>query len=75
MMDFILIIIFFSHIYWTDWGSKTIEQTALDGTHRRVVVANLGRANGLTIDYIESRLYWTDIDKYTIESADLQGIF
>jgi len=62
------------HIYWTAWGSVAkIERAALDGTHRMVVVPELGRANGLTIDYLERRLYWTDLDTNLIESADLLG--
>lgn len=61
-------------MYWTEWGGKPkIDRAAMDGTGRITLVADVGRANGLTIDYAERRLYWTDLDTTLIESANMLG--
>ncbi|GFQ74800.1 low-density lipoprotein receptor-related protein 6 [Trichonephila clavata] len=61
-------------IYWSDWGtSGRIERAALDGSYRRILIGKVGRANALTIDYIDQRLYWIDLDSKKIESSDLSG--
>ncbi len=63
-------------MYWADWGhipGPVIERASLDGTNRQVIVRNIGRANGLTIDFADQRLYWTDLDSNVIESADISG--
>ena len=62
-------------MYFADWGKDpVIERAALDGNYRTVIMRNVGRANGLTIDFGDSRLYWTDLDANIIESADLTGL-
>ena len=64
---------FLRYMYWSDFsGQSQIERAYMDGTHRKVIYKG-GRANGLTIDYMEKRLYWTSLDTNTIESADLYG--
>lgn len=61
-------------MYWTEWGGKPkIDRAAMDGTGRSTLVADVGRANGLTIDYAERRLYWTDLDTTLIESSNMLG--
>lgn len=61
-------------MYWTEWGGKPkIDRAAMDGTGRVTLVADVGRANGLTIDYSERRLYWTDLDTTLIESSNMFG--
>ncbi|CAB1346314.1 unnamed protein product, partial [Coregonus sp. 'balchen'] len=61
-------------MYWTEWGGKPkIDRSAMDGTGRITLVPNVGRANGLTIDYAERRLYWTDLDTTLIESSNMLG--
>ncbi|GFU58759.1 low-density lipoprotein receptor-related protein 5 [Nephila pilipes] len=63
------------YIYWSDWGtSGRIERAALDGSYRRVLIGKVGRANALTIDYIDQRLYWIDLDSKKIESSDLSDL-
>ena len=63
-----------SYMYWTEWGGKPeIDRAAMDGTGRSTLVADVGRANGLTIDYAERRLYWTDLDTTLIESSNMLG--
>ena len=62
-------------MYFADWGKDpVIERAALDGSYRTVIMRDVGRANGLTIDFADSRLYWTDLDENVIESADLTGM-
>ncbi len=49
-------------MYWSTWGDvPLIEKAALDGSDRRVFRSDVGRANGLTIDFSTSRIYWTDL--------------
>lgn len=61
-------------MYWTEWGGKPkIDRAAMDGTERTTLVPNVGRANGLTIDYAKRRLYWTDLDTNLIESSNMLG--
>lgn len=61
-------------MYWSDWGSQAcISRAAMDGTRRNIIVAKVGRANGLTIDYVQHRLYWTELGQHVIESSDLTG--
>lgn len=63
-------------MYWTEWGGKPkIDRAAMDGKGRITLVADVGRANGLTIDYAERRLYWTDLDTTLIESSNMLGKF
>lgn len=64
----------YRYMYWTEWGGKPkIDRAAMDGTGRMTLVGNVGRANGLTIDYAERRLYWTDLDTTLIESSNMLG--
>ncbi|XP_016332353.1 low-density lipoprotein receptor-related protein 6-like [Sinocyclocheilus anshuiensis] len=61
-------------MYWTEWGGRPkIDRSAMDGSGRITLVPNVGRANGLTIDYTERRLYWTDLDTTLIESSNMLG--
>lgn len=61
-------------MYWTDWSDPPkLERASMDGSNRIVLVGNLGRVTGLTIDYIDKRIYWADIDKKVIESSDMRG--
>ncbi|KAK7073342.1 Low-density lipoprotein receptor-related protein 6 [Halocaridina rubra] len=61
-------------MYWSEWSDKPIISRAhLDASEPIAVVSKMGRANGLTIDFKDSRLFWTDIDNMRIESSDLDG--
>jgi hypothetical protein len=63
-------------MYWSDWGrTGRIERAAMDGTRNEILLEKLGRANGLTIDFIENRLFWTALDTPSIESSDLSGLY
>lgn len=60
-------------MYWSEWGKTgSIERAGLDGTRRQVILSNVGRANGLTIDHSARRLYWADLFTPAIDSYDLQ---
>ncbi|XP_015596782.1 low-density lipoprotein receptor-related protein 6 [Cephus cinctus] len=61
------------HMYWTELGnSGSIERSGLDGSRRQVILSNIGRANGLTIDHVARKLYWADLLLLAIDSFDLQ---
>ena len=63
-------------MYWTDWGENPkLERATLDGKNRKVLLSDLGRIAGLTIDYGDKRLYWTDLDNKRIETSDMLGKF
>lgn len=65
-----------SYMYWTEWGGRPrIARAYMDGSTITTLVDKVGRANGLTIDYLDHRLYWTDLDTYMIESTNMQGWF
>lgn len=61
-------------MYWTEWGGRPrIARAYMDGKTTTTLVDKVGRANGLTIDYVDHRLYWTDLDTCMIESTNMQG--
>ena len=61
-------------MYWADWSEPPkLERAHLDGSNREVIVEDIGRVYGLTIDYIAQRLYWADVDREIIESCELDG--
>lgn len=63
-------------MYWTEWGSLErsgcIERSFLDGTNREIILSNIGKANGLTIDHSARKLYWADLHTPAIDSFDLR---
>ncbi|WAR02016.1 LRP6-like protein [Mya arenaria] len=62
------------YMYWSDWAQPPkLERAWLDGSHREVIISDVGRVAGLTIDYAQKRLYWADFDKRTIESSEMDG--
>lgn len=62
-------------MYWTEWGGRPrIARAYMDGKTTTTLVDKVGRANGLTIDYVAHRLYWTDLDTSMIESTNMQGL-
>lgn len=63
------------YMYWTEWGGRPrIARAYMDGKATSTLVDKVGRANGLTIDYVAHRLYWTDLDTCMIESTNMQGL-
>ena len=73
---FNLRILFFSFLYWTDWGDPAkIERASMDGSDRRVLVSgrHIEWPVDLTIDYTTKKLYWIDAKLRVIKQADLNG--
>uniref|UniRef100_A0A671SR19 Low-density lipoprotein receptor-related protein 5-like n=1 Tax=Sinocyclocheilus anshuiensis TaxID=1608454 RepID=A0A671SR19_9TELE len=63
------------YMYWTEWGGRPrIARAHMDGSNIVTLVDKVGRANGLTIDFVDQRLYWTDLDTCMIESTSMQGL-
>ena len=61
------------HLLWSSWGSKPcIEEAGLDGSLRKVIVANSGRATSLTVDEEGNTLYWSDQDSLTVRFISLK---
>ncbi|XP_064419902.1 low-density lipoprotein receptor-related protein 1B [Latimeria chalumnae] len=62
-------------LYWTVIGDHShIEEAAMDGTMRRIIVQkNLKRPTGLAIDYFSDRLYWSDSELSIIGSVHFDG--
>ena len=61
-------------MYWSVLGKESaLERAHLDGTHRKVLISNIGRVMRLTIDYVDRRLYWTDQNSHSILSSDMNG--
>lgn len=68
-MPNLFVCLFYSYMYWTDWGEMPkIERADLDGTERVIMVnTSLGWPNGLALDYQERRIYWGDAKTDKIE--------
>lgn len=61
------------YIYWSEWfGSGSLHRAHLDGSNPKTVISSVGRANSLTIDFIDKKVYWCALQGY-IESANLDG--
>ncbi|TRY73318.1 hypothetical protein TCAL_01912 [Tigriopus californicus] len=58
-------------MYWSSWGGNNpvIEEANMDGSQRKVFQKQVGKVNGLTVDFQTQRLYWTDLDQKTISYA------
>ena len=61
-------------LFWSSWGSKPcIEMAGLDGSSRKVVVSDSGRATSLTVDEEGGALYWSDQDSLTVRFIRLNN--
>lgn len=49
----------------------SIEQAWMDGTHRTILVQNLGWPIGLTVDSENRYLYWLDALQFTIQRVKI----
>jgi len=66
------VIFYVSLIFWSNWATSSekdgsIEQAWMDGTHRTILVPNLGWPIGLTIDSDNRYLYWLDALQFTVQ--------
>jgi low density lipoprotein receptor-related protein 5/6 len=61
-----------SYLYWSNWmAHPRLERSNLDGTGRKTFVNDIGRVNGITIDFDLGRLFLANIDSNIIESVSL----
>lgn len=61
-------------MYWANGGEEPkIERADLDGSNRRIIVSNVTRPTGLTIDFSLGLIFWVDAENKVIESAHLNG--
>ncbi|GCC23412.1 hypothetical protein chiPu_0001807 [Chiloscyllium punctatum] len=65
----------YKHIYWTDWGSKTISVATFDGTKRKTLFdTELREPTSVAVDPITGFMYWSDCgDPAVIEKAGMNG--
>ncbi|KAB0361653.1 hypothetical protein FD754_005809 [Muntiacus muntjak] len=65
----------FRMMYWTVVGDHShIEEAAMDGTLRRILVQkNLQRPTGLAVDHFSERIYWADLELSVIGSVLYDG--
>lgn len=70
-----LFIVYYSWMYWTDYGSvDRIERASMDGTSRQVLHdTGLSTPYGITLDYATQTLYWTDYTLDNLESSNADG--
>lgn len=63
-------------IYWSDEMELTIYKSDVDGlTPKKAVISdNLGKVDGLAVDWVHGNLYWTDTTKKTVEVSNLGGL-
>ena len=56
------LLLYFSYMFWTDWGKKPkVERAEMDGSNRQVITQqNIQWPNGLTLDYNNKKLFWAD---------------
>ena len=62
------------YMYWTDYGTDTIERASLDG-NSKTIIHNSGLSNtyAITLDYENQVLYWADYSLNRIESSNVDG--
>lgn len=64
-------------MFFTDWrgNHSTIQRAGLDGEDRwLIVLKNIRRPRGLTIDYANQHIYWSDVvNGSVVERVDYDG--
>ena len=63
-----------NRLFWTDAGTDSIEQAALDGTNpSSVYPRRLLLPAGIAVDVAGGKMYWGDEDAHKIHRANLDG--
>ena len=57
-------------MYWTDWGTETIQRANLDGSNVEILVSGVN-SSGLALDVAEGKMYYSTRGK--IQRANLDG--
>lgn len=61
-------------IYWTDWVSKKIQRSNLDGSFiEDLIVEGLKLPEGIALDPIGNKMYWVDSGNRHLRRANLDG--
>ena len=61
-------------IYWTDWGTNTVQRAHLDGSNMQTLVTHgLEGPNGIAVDVAGGKMYWTDFGTNRVQRAHLDG--
>lgn len=68
-------VLYFSYLWWTDWGKEPkIEKAYLDGSNRQIVIdRDIGWPNGIVVDSDE-KIFWCDAKLNRIEYAYFDGV-
>ena len=61
-------------LYWTDWGTQTVQSANLDGTNVTDLVTGLSSAKGdVALDLQNNKIYWIDRGTGFLQKANLDG--
>ena len=66
-----------NRMYWTDWGTRKIQRSNLDGSDvEGLVTTGLGAPFGIALDVAVGKMYWTDsvVDKIKRSNLDGSGV-
>lgn len=76
-MKILIISIFLSLMFWTDWGEvPKIERAGMNGdnkTRKVLITDDIFWPNGLTLDYETDTVYWLDGKLLFLASMDYEG--
>lgn len=54
-------------LYWTDSGTRRVEVSAMDGSHRTILASTkLDKPRAIVVHPGESYVFWTDWGKFSI---------
>ena len=61
-------------VYWSDVKRHVIKRMSLSsGVIEDIITDNLGRVDGLAVEWDSNLIYWTDRDKHRVEVASVDG--
>ena len=60
-------------VYWTDYGTHTVQRADKDGTNIEVLVDNLLMPRHIALDIHNKQMYWTDSKANIVQTANIDG--
>ena len=60
-------------VYWTDYGTHTVQRADLEGKQIEVLVENLSMPRHIALDHYNKKMYWTDSKANMVQSANMDG--
>ena len=60
-------------VYWTDYGTHTVQRADLEGKQIEVLVENLSMPRHIALDHYNKKMYWTDSKANIVQSANMDG--